>query len=571
MKLAIVHKEKCKPTICGRECKKYCPVEKQEADSCIVIENKSRIDEHTCVGCAICVKRCPFGAIDIVNLPSVSEKDIVHRYGDNGFALYGLPVPKGGSVLGLLGRNGIGKSTAVKILAGAEKMNLGKKDVEFEDIKEFFKGNEILRYLESLDDKKVSYKPQNLSTLAVDVGVMDLLKQRGDEGKIKELAERLGVSQVLGNKMNKLSGGELQRVAILAASIGDADVYFFDEPLAFLDIGERLRVSDFLREIAKDKILVVVEHDLLILDYLTDYVNVFFGGQGAFGQVSGVKSSKVGVNAYLDGFLKEENMRIRDKALKFNFTRNALMSGNKIAGWSDFVVKFDSGFELEVEGGDIYENHVIGILGKNGTGKTTFVKALVGEVEIDGGKLDLEISYKKQYLFSDSEEMVRDICFKEKINKRLKSTFNLGVLEGKKVKNLSGGELQRFEVARCLAKDADVYLIDEPSAYLDVEERISVAKAIKDIMVERGKTAFVVDHDLLVISYLADSVINFEGEGGIKGCAGKVVEFEEGVSNLLRSLDVTLRKDKESGRPRINKKGSVLDREQKAKGNWAVF
>ncbi len=573
MKLAIVHREKCKPLMCGRECKKYCPVEKQEADSCIVIEAKCSIDEHTCVGCAICVKRCPFGAIDIVNLPSVSEKDIVHRYGDNGFALYGLPVPKEGSVLGLLGRNGIGKSTAVKILAGTEEMNLGKVDVTEEDIKEFFKGNEILRYLESLVGKKVSYKPQNLSELAIDVGVMDLLLKRGSKEDIERLAERLGVSQILANKMNKLSGGELQRVAILAASLGEADVYFFDEPLAFLDIGERLRVSDFLRETSKDKTLIVVEHDLLILDYLTDYVNVFFGGQGAFGMVSGVKSSKVGVNAYLEGFLKEENMRIRDKALKFNFTRNALMSGSKIASWPDFGIKFGDDFELEVKGGDIYENHVIGILGKNGTGKTTFVKALVGEIDTTEGKLDLglDISYKKQYLFSESDEMVRDICFREKINKRLKSTFNLGVLEGKKVSNLSGGELQRFEVARCLAKDADVYLIDEPSAYLDVEERISVAKAIKDTMVERGKTAFVVDHDLLVVSYLADAVINFGGESGVRGEAGEVAPFEEGVSTLLKSLDITLRKDKESGRPRINKRGSVLDREQKAKGQYAVF
>ncbi|MCD4771549.1 ribosome biogenesis/translation initiation ATPase RLI [archaeon] len=573
MKLAIIDREKCKPSVCGRECKKYCPVEKQEVDSCVMIGEKCLIDEHACVGCSICVKRCPFGAINVVNLPSVSEKDIVHRYGENGFALYGLPIPKEGSVLGLLGRNGIGKSTAVSILAGNEKMNLGRNVASEEDVKEFFKGNEILRYFEGLGGKKVSYKPQNLSSLAIDVGVMELLLKRGSEDKIKELAEVLGVGQVLGNKMDKLSGGELQRIAILAASLGESDIYFFDEPLAFLDIGERLRVSDFLRELSKNKTLIVVEHDLLILDYLTDYVNVFFGGQGAFGLVSGVKSSKVGVNAYLDGFLKEENMRIRDKALRFDFTRNALMSGLKIAEWPNFSLEFDSGFKLDVKGGKIHENHVIGVLGKNGTGKTSFVKALAGELETDKGKLDLklDISYKEQYLFSESEGLVRDVCFKEKISKRLKSTFNLGVLEGKQIKNLSGGELQRFSVARCLAKDADVYLIDEPSAYLDVEERISVAKAIKDIMVERGKTAFVVDHDLLVVSYLADSIINFDGEGGVKGEAGEVVEFEEGVSNLLKSLDVTLRKDKESGRPRINKRGSVLDREQKAKGKWAVF
>jgi len=573
MKLAIIHKEKCRPTVCGHECKKYCPVEKKDADSCVNIAGKAKIDENTCIGCAICVKRCPFGAIDIVNLPSVSEDDMVHRYGENGFALYGLPTPKEGSVLGLLGRNGIGKSTAVKLLAGTEKINLGKGEASGDDVKNFFKGNEILRYFENIDEKKISYKPQNLSKLAVDVRVIDLLRQRGDEAQIRRLAERLGVSQVLNNKMNRLSGGELQRVAIIAASLGDADVYFFDEPLAFLDIGERLRVSDYIKELGEGKAVVVVEHDLLILDYLTDYLNIFFGGQGAFGTVSGVKSSKVGVNAYLQGFLKEENMRIRDKALSFNFTKNPALSGAKIAEWPAFDLEFESGFELKVGAGEIHGNHVIGILGRNGTGKTSFVRALAGELSTNVGKLDLglDVSYKPQYLFTDSEEVVRDIMFSEKINKKLASTFNLGVLQGKKLNELSGGELQRFSVARCLAKDADIYLIDEPSAYLDVEERISVAKAIKDIMVEREKTAFVVDHDLLLISYLADSIINFSGESAVRGEASEIRDFETGISSLLESLDITLRKDKESGRPRINKKGSVLDREQKAAKKWAVF
>lgn len=573
MKLAIIHKEKCKPMICGHECKKYCPVEKKELDSCIVIDSKAHIDENTCIGCGICVKRCPFGAIDVINLPSVSEDDMVHRYGANGFALYGLPTPKEGSVLGLLGRNGIGKSTAIKILAGVEKMNLGKEEASKEDVKKFFKGNEILRYLESLKDKTVSYKPQNLSQLAIDVGVMELLKKRGSEKDIKELAERLGVTQVLGNRMDKLSGGELQKIAILAASLGNADIYFFDEPLAFLDIGERLRVSDFMREIAAERTLIVVEHDLLMLDYLTDYLNIFYGVQGAYGAVSGVKSSKLGVNAYLNGFLKEENLRIRDKALSFNFTKNPAMSGSKIAGWPAFDLEFESGFKMKVDAGEIHENHVIGVLGKNGTGKTTFVRALAGEIETSLGKLDLglDISYKPQYLDDESKEVVRDIIFREKINKKLSSVFSLGVLVGKKLSELSGGELQRFSVARCLAKEADIYLIDEPSAYLDVEERISVAKAIKDVMVEKGKTAFVVDHDLLLVSYLADSIINFKGDSGIHGEASGIVDFEKGVSVLLEELGVTLRKDKESGRPRINKKGSVLDREQRAKGQWAVF
>jgi ATP-binding cassette, sub-family E, member 1 len=399
------------------------------------------------------------------------------------------------------------------------------------------------------------------------------LKQRGDEKKIMIMADKLNASQILQNRMDKLSGGELQKIAIMAASLSDSDIYFFDEPLAYLDIGERLRVSDFIKEIGQNKTVIVVEHDLLIIDYLTDYLNLFFGSAGAFGLVSGVKASKYGVNSYLQGFLKEENLRIRDRELNFNFSKNPPLSGHKISEWPEFKIKFESGFELEAKGGEIRQNHVIGLLGKNGTGKTTFVKALAGQIETNKGKLalDLDISYKPQYLFTDSEEIVRDICFKEKINKKMMSLFNIGVLQQKKIKELSGGELQRFNISRCLSKNADIYLLDEPSAYLDVEERISAAKAIKEIMIEKEKTAFVVDHDLLLISYLADSIINFEGEPGIKGNSGEILNFEDGISKLLKSLDITLRKDKESGRPRINKKDSVLDREQKQKKEWAVF
>ncbi len=573
MKLAVINKEKCKPELCAHECKKFCPIEKKETDSCIVIKEKSVINEDTCIGCKICVKVCPFGAIDIVNLPTVLESDLVFRYGkNNGFALYSLPTPREGQILGLLGRNGIGKSTAVKILSGQESINLGRNATD-QEIKDFFKGNELQKYLEDLKKKKISYKPQNLSNLSVNLKVIDLLKKRGEEAEIKKLAKKLEIESILENKMDKLSGGELQRVAILAASLGNSDIYFFDEPLAFLDISQRLKISDFLKEISKNKTLVVVEHDLLVLDYLTDNLNVFYGNQGSFGTVSGIKPSKYGVNSYLEGFLKEENLRIRDKPINFNFTKNSPLSGPKIADWPDFVVQFDSGFKLKVQSGEIHQNHCVGILGKNGTGKTSFVKALAGEIETDKGKLDLDlkISVKPQYLFTDSDENVRDIMFKEKITKKMDGMFNLSSIQGKKLKELSGGELQRLSIARCLSKDADIYLIDEPSAYLDVEERISVARSIKDIMSEKERTAFVIDHDLLLISYMADSIINFDGTPGIEGNADKITDFESGITRLLKSLDITLRKDVESGRPRINKKGSVKDREQKERNEWAIF
>jgi len=575
MRIAIVEKEKCKPLACGKVCAKACPINKK-GEECIKIGEKAEIDEKLCIGCSICQNRCPFSAISIVNLPSVKEENLVFRYSKNGFALYGLPIPRENSILGLLGRNGIGKSTAIEILTGKKEINFGKEEATKQEIKKFFKGSELMKYFEILKDKKIAYKPQNLSSLAVDLKVSELLEKLGDKKKIQELAEILKIGNILNNKLNKISGGELQKVAIIAASIKEADIYFFDEPLAFLDISERLRVSDFLKELSKGKTLIVVEHDLLILDYLTEYTNIFFGQQGCFGLVSGVKSTKYGINSYLEGFLKEENIKIRDKPLNFNFSKNRATSGGVLAEWEEFEKDYEN-FSLKVKKGEIRENHVIGILGKNGTGKTTFVKCLAGLEEIKDGKktkkleLKLDISYKPQYLFSDSTESVAEVMRKEKINKKIASTFNLESIYQKSIKNLSGGELQRFSIARCMAKEADVYLIDEPSAYLDVEERISVAKAIKELMNEKQKTAFVVDHDLLLVSYLADSIIVFSGESGKNGETSELLDFEEGISLLLKQLDITLRKDKETGRPKINDRGSVLDRSQKEKGEYAVF
>ena len=568
-RLAIIRKEECHPKECQALCAKLCPVNRKGED-CIKIDGKARISEELCIGCAICQNRCPFGAISIVNLPGELLSKRVYRYGENGFALYSLPIPRFGSVLGLLGKNGIGKSTALEILSNKLKPNLGKNATD-KDIKEFLKGSELLNYFEKLSKLKIAIKPQNLSQISKSkLNVLEFLKKFAKKSEIELIAEELAIEHVLDKNLNELSGGELQKVSILAATLKEADIYFLDEPLAYLDISERIRVSNYIQELSdKDKAVVLIEHDLLLLDYVTDYVNIIFGKPGCYGIISDIRAAKKAINSYLSGFLKEENIRFRDKEINFNFGAKRKTESAVLFEWPEFKKSYD-GFSLNVNAGRANSKSIIGIAGRNAIGKTTFVKCIAGVLEADEKNLDvkLKVSYKPQYLEEASSELVAVIVQREKISKRLMSLLSLEQLMMRQLKQLSGGELQRLAIAACLAKNADIYLIDEPSAYLDVEERIQAARAIEETITEKEKAAFVVDHDLLFLSYLADSLIIFSGKPGKKGDASEPYEIIKGLNELLKQLNITVRRDEENGRPRINKSDSVLDREQKKSGHY---
>jgi len=590
MRIAIIKKDKCFPEKCNNLCARVCPVNRK-GEKCIVIENKTLIDEELCIGCAICQNRCPFGAIAIINLPDVLSKKEIHRYGKNGFALYSLPLPRFGNVLGLLGRNGIGKTTALQILGNKLRMNLGKKEASDKEIHDFFKGNEMLNYLKKLEKIKVSYKPQMITQLAKNIHVSELLEEFAGKREIKQITEKLNIDYAINKKLNEISGGELQKVAIAAACLKDANLYIFDEPLAYLDVSERINAAHVIRELVgheqsanekskhhhhehekknkNEKTVILVEHDLLLLDYMTDFINIVYGKPGCYGVIADLRTSKNAINSYLEGFLKEENVRFRDKEISFKFGTRKLESKIPIVEWPSFSKTYD-GFKMKADAGKINLKSITAIAGRNATGKTTFVKCLAGLLKTDKENINLKlkISYKPQYIFSESEETVAVIIKKEKIDKHMISILDLDELMFKQLKQLSGGELQRVAIAACLAKESDLYLLDEPSAYLDVEERLQVAKAIKEKVTEKDRAALVVDHDLLFLSYLADSIIIFSGNPGNEGNASKTYDFEEGINYLLQDLDITVRRDEETGRPRINKKDSVLDRKQREEGKW---
>ncbi|MCX9085100.1 MAG: ribosome biogenesis/translation initiation ATPase RLI [Candidatus Methanoperedens sp.] len=582
MRLAVLDRDRCQPKMCGIQCIKFCPRVRTGDETIILGEDgKPVISEELCSGCGICVNRCPFGSIMIISLPEKLE-ETTHRYGKNGFSLYGLPVPSVGKVTGILGPNGIGKSTAINILSGVLKPNLGRGKIGWEEILEYYSGSMIHDYLLNVSQKKVktSQKPQYVDMIPRKFkgSVSQLLLKTDERGILKELIAKLDISDIMEHKIEELSGGELQRVALAACVAKDADFYFIDEISPYLDIYQRIKAAQLIRELAVDKAVMVVEHDLAILDLLADVVHVAYGTPGAFGVITHPKGVRVGINEYLKGFLREENVRIRTEAIKFDVhAPQTTKEITSLLSFGKFMKKYDSGFELVANGGDIRKSEVTGIVGPNGIGKSTFVKILAGEFEPTVGKIEMKIkvSYKPQYIKAEDPILVSD--YLQSLSKQVGTSYyeteiirplQLERLMKQKLDDLSGGELQRVAIAACLSRKADLYLLDEPSAHLDVEQRVLATKVIRRFAENNKVTAMVVDHDIYMIDMLSDRLLVFEGEPMKRGEVHGPFDMRLGMNRFLKGIGITFRRDEETKRPRVNKPDSQLDRTQKSEGEY---
>ena len=585
MRIAIVHKDRCHAKKCGSECIIFCPRVRTGDETVIIGEDgKAFISEELCVGCGICIKKCPFEAIDIVSLPEELEQP-THRYGMNGFALYGLPIPVEGKVAGILGANGIGKSTAVKILAGQLRPNLGNFTSEsaWEEILKRYAGTELFDYLQTVAKKgvRIATKPQYIDSIPkVFTGsVGDLLKKTDERGKLDEFISALRLDSLVTHQIGTLSGGELQRVAIAACLAREADFYFFDEITPFLDIYQRIAAARLIRELSKKSTVVIVEHDLAILDMLADTVHIGYGKPAVFGIITRPKGVRVGINQYLDGYLAEENVRFRESAVVFE--KRAHEKGSKrqdLVSIPAMTKRYES-FQLTVSGGTIRCGEVLGVVGGNGTGKSTFARLLAGVEKPDTGSMsaDLKIAYKPQYIKADTSDTVE--MHLRQITTKFDSSFyqheiigplSLQPILASPVDTLSGGELQRLAIASCLSRDANLYILDEPSAHLDVEQRVNVTRMIKHHAEGKEEGILVIDHDIYMIDMISERILVFEGEPGVLGTAAGPFDMRTGMNRFLRELGVTFRRD-QSGRPRINKPGSFLDREQKVLGEYYYY
>jgi len=643
IRVAIVSADKCKPSKCRGECKKSCPVNRT-GKQCIIVSPTSPmalISEALCIGCNICVKKCPFGAIQIINLPANLTKETTHRYSENSFKLHRLPLPRPGQVLGLVGSNGTGKSTAMKILAGKLKPNLGlfSKPPEWTEILAYFRGSELQNYFTKVlqDDIKCTIKPQYVDNIPKNIKgkVLEILKAKDDRGVVDQIMRDMDLVHVADRSIEVLSGGELQRFAIATLAVQKADVYMFDEPSSYLDIKQRLNAAWMIRSMldvgGPQTYVIAIEHDLSVLDYLSDYICVLYGEPGAYGVVTMPFAVRDGINIFLGGFIPTENLRFRPESLTFKVAQSGLGMGvieeegaeparsetkaerkkkekaekkkeegeeeeettrveSKLGTYKYPAMnkllkgeEHEKTFKLTVQPGDFKDSEIIVCLGENGGGKTTLIRMLAGllEPDVEPGqpKPDLPklaVSYKPQKISPKFEGTVRELLQKRIMVAYNHPQFGSDVLKPMKieaiidqeVKNLSGGELQRVAMTICLGTPADIYLIDEPSAYLDSEQRVITAKMIKRFILHAKKTAFVVEHDFIMSTYLADRVIVFEGKPGVEMIAKTPQDLLSGMNSFLKNLAVTFRRDPTNNRPRINKRESVKDQEQKKSGQF---
>ncbi len=581
--IVVVDQEQIEPDLARETVINFDPLNRagKEGGFYLTEEGELHIDDEDVMEAhKMAINKYPYDdAIKMIQLPH-EKGEKIHQFGENSFRLYGLPVPDSGRVVGMIGKNGIGKSVSLKILSGDILPNLGdyENPPKLEEVTKEFRGTGLQTHFEKLEeDVKSAYKPQQVEKLPdVYSGKVQELLENIDEEQLNEVAEKLDIAHLLDRKLEQLSGGELQRVAIASTILKDADLYMFDESSSFLDVKQRLKTGREIRKLGEKKSVMAVEHDLATLDLVSDNIHIFYGDQASYGMVSDSLSSKEGVNRYLEGYLPTHNVRFRADEIKFDRSKRSQVERKEtVAEFPEMRKDFgENEFELETAPGSIHEEEILAIFGENGLGKTVFAKMLAGAISPDNGEaLDLSISYKPQYLESSNTTVANVVSQhtsldNKRFENRIAKPLELEKLYEKNLNELSGGELQKVGIAICLAKDADLYLLDEPSAYLDVESRVKLGKMLKNYARKTEKPLMIIDHDLLMLDYMADRGIVFKGESGEHGKSTKPMKIGEAVNDFLKEVGVTFRKDPETGRPRANKPDSQKDKEQRKRDEY---
>jgi len=540
-RLAVIDKKLCAPDRCGHECAANCPVNKLRQE-CVVVEEIARIDENLCTGCGICVKKCPFHAITIIKNAAPDPEKLVYSYGANSFKLYGLALPRKG-VTAMIGENGCGKSTNAKLLSGA----LTPQNLPTAELREYYK-----------QEHGIAFKPQELH--AGVKGKVNELLEKIDDGQLNELKKLFDLDKVWNREFKHLSGGELQKVVVAATLMQDEQAFVLDEPFAFLDYVYRIRLINYLKEKFSNKNVLLIDHDISLLSYVSENAYLLYGVNGAFGSVSQSYATDRAINMFLEGFIAPENVKFRGQPIKYK-SYNEEKLGDELYVLQPARVKFES-FTVENKHSlTLHQGEIVGVAGPNGIGKTTLIKEYCSQ---DPDNLILKPQILERGDFLAAKYMRTDSPFTQ----IFVEDMGLKQLEYYKLNDLSGGELQKIRVFECLSSEKhNVYVLDEPTNMLDVKARISLSKMLRE-KAKEGKAVLVVDHDLEFLLNTVDRLIVMDGEPAERGEVKGIYHKDEGVRLLLKKFDLTYRRNPPTKRLKLNKAGSQKDAALKKSGEF---
>jgi len=537
-------------------------------------------------------------------MPMIDCKELAKTYGDKTILRDATLVVRSRERVGLVGNNGSGKSTLGRILAGVEKPDAGsiarRRGARFDYLAQepsLPPGHTVSELvLASLSDWSRAKQRYDALTARLGQAPDDLEQLVAEQAAAGEEVERCGgwerlheAEAIIGHlgiqdsarPVEVLSGGERRRVALARILVGKPDLAILDEPTNHLDVATIEWLEEYLRDRFTGALLLIT-HDRYVLDRVTSRTLELEGGR--------ITSYDGGYAAYLEARAQRQAQAERVERNRQNFLRRELdwlrrqpkargtkqkarigrvqaaldQTGPGRAREADLRLESErqgkavlslSGLRLEREGQlliegldlDLARGERIGVVGPNGTGKTSLLLCLLGELETSGGSTTLGERTRIGYLDQARADLDDQLTVREYVTGE-QGTIELGdqSLEAGaylerflfdrgaqrlRVGVLSGGERARVCLARLLCQRTNLLLLDEPTNDLDV----ATLAALEAMLVDYAGSALIVSHDRWFLDRVATSILAFEGEGKVELHRGNYSEYREKQASESRA------------------------------------
>ncbi|RTQ30787.1 ATP-binding cassette domain-containing protein [Variovorax gossypii] len=485
--------------------------------------------------------------------------------------------------IGLIGRNGAGKSSLLKILGGLEKTDDGTLQLQQNlrvayvaqepsldmDADVFTAASQGLAPVIALRDLYLSgAEGLDLDALQSQIEAFDAWNW---EQRVEETLHRLHLDRDA--RVGSLSGGTRKRVALAQALVAAPDVLLLDEPTNHLDLDSIEWLEQLLIDFKGS--VVTVTHDRSFLNRVATRIVELDRGKlgsypGNFEQYLAQKEEQLAqeavINAKADKLLAQEEIWIR-KGVEARRTRSqsritrlqelrashaarrnvqgsvnmdvasGQASGKIVAELTDATKSFGEKTVIRKFSGTILRGDKVGLLGPNGAGKTTLLKLILGELEPDSGKIrrgtNLQVAYFDQMrdkldldatledFISPGSEWIEIGTQKKHVKSYLSDFLFSPARANSPVRSLSGGERNRLLLARLFARPANVLVLDEPTNDLDID----TLELLENLLQDYDGTVFLVSHDRTFLDNVVTSTIAYEGDGRWREYEGSVQDW----------------------------------------------